>query len=118
MDAILQIFVRWVHLTAVIVLVGGLCYARFAAGDLSARFRTLAYTAIGAILISGIYNFLSKPAYPPHYQAWFGIKVLLSLHVFAVTVLYRGKLRSLTGAVIGSGIIVAIAGYLRWISLP
>ena len=49
---------------------------------------------------------------------WFGIKALLALHVFAVTVLYRGKLRVLTGAVITSGIILAIAGYLRWTSLP
>jgi hypothetical protein len=118
MDAILPLFARWVHLSAVIVLVGGLYYARFFVGDLSPKFKPLAYVAIGAILISGTYNLLSKAAYPPHYQAWFGIKALLALHVFAVTVLYRGKLRVLTGAVITSGIIVAIAGYLRWISLP
>jgi hypothetical protein len=118
MDAILPIFVRWLHLTAVIVLIGGLSYARFAVGDLAARFRPLAYTAIGVILISGTYNFLSKPAYPPHYHMWFGIKALLALHIFAVTVLYRGKLRLLTGAVITAGAIVAISGYLRWISLP
>jgi|SRR6478672_5259191 len=117
MDAILPIFVRWLHLTAVIVLVGGLYYARFVVGELSPRFKPMAYWAIGAILVSGTYNLLSKPAYPPHYQAWFGIKVLLALHVFAVTVLYRGKLRSLTGAMITAAIIVAISGYLRWISL-
>src|SRR5712692_8903065 len=111
MDAILPMLTRWVHLSAIIVLVGGLCYARFVVGDLSPRFRPLAYIAIGAILISGTYNLLSKPAYPAHYQAWFGIKVLLALHVFGVTIFYRGKLRSLTGAVITSGIVVAIAGY-------
>jgi hypothetical protein len=117
MDAVLPLFARWLHITSVIVLVGGLFYARFVMGDLAARFRPLAYTAIGSILISGTYNLLSKPAYPPHYHAWFGIKVLLALHVFAVTVLYRGKLRLLTGAVSTAAIIIAISAYLRWISL-
>jgi hypothetical protein len=121
MDAIaapaLSVLMRWLHIVSVIVLAGGLFYARVVAGDLAAGFKPLAYGAIGAILVSGVYNFLSKSSYPAHYQAWFGIKVLLALHVFAVTLLYKGKLRSLTGAVITSAVIVAIAAYLRWMSL-
>jgi len=118
MDALLPLLLRWLHLACVIVLAGGLVYARFVTAGLDPRFKRLAYWAIGGILISGTYNLLSKVAYPAHYHAWFGVKVLLALHVFVVTILYRGKLRSLTGAVIGAGIIVAISGYLRWISLP
>jgi len=38
--------------------------------------------------------------------------------VFATTILYRGKRRLLTGIVIGGALIVAISGFLRWISLP
>jgi hypothetical protein len=74
------------------------------------------YAAIGGILVSGVYIFLSKGPLPPDYQMWFGIKMLLALHVFAVTILYKGKRRLLTGAVITGGLIVAIAGYLRWIT--
>lgn len=118
MDAILPVSMRWLHLVSVIVLIGGVFYARFAAGEMTARFKPLAYIAIGAILVSGLYNFLSKSSYPPHYQMWFGIKVLLALDVFAAVILYRqGKERSLTRAAIWGGVIVAIAGYLRWISL-
>jgi hypothetical protein len=49
---------------------------------------------------------------------WFGIKMLLALHIFAAMVLYRkGKERTLTGIVISGAAIVAISAYLRWISL-
>lgn len=109
---------RWLHIASVVVLLGGVFYARAVVGDMAKSFKPLAYGAIGGILISGLYNFLSKTHYPPHYHAWFGIKVLLALHVFAATLLYReGKRRSLTGIVISGAMILLISAYLRWISL-
>jgi hypothetical protein len=118
MDAALPLAMRWLHIACVIVLLGSVFYARFVAGELAAGFKPMGYTAIGGILVSGLYNFLSKPAYPPHYHMWFGIKVLLALHVFAATVLYRKeKQRALTGVVISGAAIVAISAYLRWLSL-
>ena len=118
MDAALPIAMRWLHIVSVIVLLGGVFYARVVVGDLAPGFRPVAYWAIGGILASGIYNFVSKTAVSTNYQVWFGIKMLLVLHVFATTILYRGKKRLLTGVVIAGTIIVAISGYLRWISLP
>lgn len=118
MGEILPLAMRWLHLSSAIVLLGSVFYARFFAGELSARFRPMGYAAIGGILASGLYNFVSKPFYPPHYQMWFGIKVLLALHVFAATIMYRKeKTRALTGIVISGAAIVAISAYLRWISL-
>jgi hypothetical protein len=116
MDAILPIAMRWLHLTSVIVLLGGIFYARVVVGDLARGFKPVAYAAIGTILVSGIYNFLSKGPVSSNYQMWFGIKMLLALHVFAVTIVYKGKTRLLTGAMITGGLIVGIAGYLRWIT--
>ena len=117
MDAVLHVSMRWLHICSVIVLLGGVFYARFAIGDLAKGFQPMAYAAIGGILISGTYNFLSKPAFPPHYHMWFGIKILLVLHIFAAIILYRGKTRALTGIVISGATVVAISAYLRWISL-
>ncbi len=118
MDALLSVGMRWLHFASIAVLLGGVFYARFAIGDLAKGFKPVAYGAIGGILISGTYNFLSKQAFPPHYHMWFGIKILLVLHIFAATLLYRGgKTRSLTGIVISGAIVIAISGYLRWISL-
>jgi len=117
MDALLHLAMRWLHIASVVVLLGGIFYARFAVGDLAQGFKPMAYGAIGGILISGTYNFLSKQAYPPHYHMWFGIKILLVLHIFAATLLYRGKTRALTGIVISGAIVIAISGWLRWLSL-
>ena len=118
MDAILPIAMRWLHIVSAMVLLGGVFYARVAIGDLAMSFKPLAYTAIGGILISGLYNFLSKASFPPHYKVWLGMKVLLALHVFAAMIVYRGKRRLLTGILISGAAIVGIAAYLRWISLP
>ncbi len=82
MDAVLSVGMRWLHIASIVVLLGGVFYARFAVGDLAKGFKPMAYMAIGGILISGTFNFLSKQAFPPHYQMWFGIKILLVLHIF------------------------------------
>ena len=117
MDALLHVGMRWLHLVSIVVLLGGVFYARFAVGELAKGFKPVAYAAIGGILISGAYNFLSKQSFPPHYHMWFGIKILLVLHIFAATILYRGKTRTLTGIVISGAIVIAISGWLRWMSL-
>lgn len=108
---------RWLHIASVIVLLGGIFYARVVVGDMATSFKPVAYSAIGGILVSGLYNFLSKSYYPPHYQIWFGIKILLAFHVFAVLLVYKGKPRLLTGILISGATIVGISAYLRWISL-
>jgi len=118
MDGVLSIAARWLHLASVAVLLGRAFYACAAAGEMAERFKPWAYGAIGGILVSGTYDFLSKSLIPPHYHLWFGIKILLAQHVFAATILYRkGKPRSLTGIVISGAVIILISGYLRWISL-
>lgn len=117
MDFLLPVAMRWLHFASIAILLGGVFYARFVVGDLSQAFKPVAYGAIGGILISGTYNFLSKSSFPPHYHMWFGIKILLVLHVIAAVVLYRGKQRSLTGIVISGAVIMMISAYLRWISI-
>jgi hypothetical protein len=118
MEAILPIAMRWLHIASGIVLLGGIFYARMVVGEMSAGFKPWIYGAIGGILASGLYNFLSKSSTSTNYQVWLGIKVLLALHIFASAILYRGKKRSLTVMVIFGALIVAISSYLRWISLP
>ena len=117
MNAALPIAMRWLHLASIVVLLGGVFYARVIAGDLLMSFKRTAYAAMTGIVVSGLYNFLTKPSYPPLYHMWFGIKILLVLHVFAVIIVYKGKRRLLTGVVISGAVIIAISGILRWLSL-
>lgn len=131
---------RWIHIASVVTLIGSFIYARYMVAPALAslapparlefekqvleRFRPLLYTLILTILVSGLYNYLSKPSYPPHYHMWIGIKFLLVLHIFAVTILYTlpgaddaKRNRWLTGMVYSALAIIAISAWLRWISL-
>ena len=136
--AVLGVCMRWIHIASVVTLIGGFIYARFAlapalatvppsegeaVGAAAVRsFRPLLYavTAIG----SGIYNFATKASYPPGYQMWFGIKMLLVLHVAAAAILYSvresgqaKRNRTALGIVISGLLVIAISAYLRYLSL-
>ena len=138
--AVLAVPMRWIHITSVVTLIGGFIFARYALapalatvpeperGALGKRvvgnFRPLLYTILVTFIGSGLYNYLSKPSYPPHYHMWIGIKFLFALHIFAVAVLYTipdatevKRNRWLTGMIYSGLIIIAISAYLRWISL-
>ena len=137
---ILGIAMLWLHIGSAITLLGGFVFARFALApaidslpegerrsfdsSVASRFRGLAYTVIGTALISGIYNYLTKSAFPPGYHMWIGIKFLLVLHIFAAAILYSlpdvapaTRSRRATGILISGALLVLISAYLRWISV-
>jgi uncharacterized membrane protein len=128
---------RWIHISSVVTLVGGIMYARFimipASQELSAdaqaavgnaaafRFRPVVFTVIAALLLSGVYNFLLKPGHSPFYQMLFGIKMLLVLHVWSVAILVTApnndrRARQLFGAAVSGLAIVLISAYLKGIA--
>jgi uncharacterized membrane protein len=138
--AVLAVSMRWIHITSVVTLIGGFIFARFALAPALAglaepqrgtlgkkvveNFRPWLYTVLVTVIGSGLYNYLSKPSYPPHYHMWIGIKFLFALHIFAVAVLYTvrdadevKRNRWLSGMVVSGLIIIAISAYLRFISL-
>ena len=133
--AVLGVTMRWVHITSVVTLIGGFIYARYVVApvivltpaigaELAKRYRSLLYTVMFTALASGLYNYLSKPAYPRHYHMWIGIKSLFVLHIFAVSILYpmpgaseAKRSRWLTGMIVSGLIVIGISAWLRWISL-
>ena len=121
---ILGILMRWIHIASTVVLIGGVFYAWRARQPLSPGFRAVIWPAILATVAAGLYNFLTKPSYPPHYHMWFGIKMLFVLHILAVlALLSRGSApeakqsRWMASAAISGFIVIAISAYLRWMSL-
>ncbi len=142
MTEVVGILMRWAHIASAAVLIGGLVYARFVVAPLLAesspeersealdglgkRFRPLVYSAIGGLLVSGLYNFLTHPRHTPLYHAWFGVKVLLALHVFAAAALavrssrapneeQARRLRRMSGAILTGMLAILIGAYLRLI---
>ena len=137
MGEILTAVMRWVHISSVVTLIGGVVYARFvmipAAASLSpdarmalddsaaAHFRPLAFAAMTGLVLSGIFNYLSKTGHSVWYSSLFGVKILLVLHVFSVAILVAApknprRARQLFGAAISGLAIVAISAYLKGIA--
>lgn len=120
---VLGVLSRALHIASVVVLIGGIFYARFFAG-FSERFRNWIYAAILVLTGTGLYNLLTKASYPPGYHAWFGIKMLLVLHIFAASLVAclredgARRARLMTGIVVSASAVVVISAWLRWISLP
>jgi hypothetical protein len=80
---VMQVVVRWMHLASVAFLVGGALAVTFGKAE-AAALRTLAITAVGGLLISGLYAVSSKTGMSSTWHMGFGIKMLLALHVVAV----------------------------------
>src|SRR5216684_7595254 len=130
----LNVLMRWLHITSVVVLIGGIFFARFVIvpavtslpaqdqdtlGDAAAaRYRSLLYLAMLFLTGTGIYNMVMNLGRGPVYQALLGVKLLLVLHVFAVGFLIvkpknPRRTRMMTGVVISGVIIIAISAVLR-----
>jgi uncharacterized membrane protein len=134
-DAI-YVLMRWLHISSAVTLIGGMIFGRWvmtrAAESLSpetrntfldraaAAYQPIVFTAMGALLISGMYNILTIPGHRPLYHALLGVKLLLAMHVFAVGILMGRpnnprRPRMMAGAAISGLAIIGIAAYLRHI---
>jgi hypothetical protein len=137
MIQIVTALIRWVHIASVITLAGGIVFWRFVMDpstkkispedykeleeSAAAHFRPVVYTVMVTLVLSGLYNFLTKPGQTPLYHALFGIKILLVLHVLSVVILATApnnarRGRQLFGAAISALTIVLISAYLRGIA--
>jgi hypothetical protein len=84
----------------------------------AAAFRPLVITAIAGLVVSGIINYLGTPGHSKAYHAVFGVKLLLALHVFAVSILMvqpnnPRRTRMATGTMISGLVILLISAWLR-----
>jgi uncharacterized membrane protein len=137
MVEILTAVMRWVHISSVVTLVGGILYARFVMFPVAAKltpddrtaldestathFRPLVFAAMAGLVLSGIYNYLLKPGHSVLYSSLFGVKMLLALHVFSVAILVTApknprRSRQLFGAAVSGLTIVLIGAYLKGIA--
>ena len=132
MDAVF-VLMRWLHLSSMATLVGGMLYGRLvvtaveglapdARETFSSRaagaYRGLVVAAIAGLVVSGTFNLMTNGGHSALYHALLGLKLLLALHVFAAALLATRpknprRARLMMGAAISGFIIVAISAYLR-----
>jgi uncharacterized membrane protein len=135
---VLNIFMRLLHIISAITLLGGVLAWRWAAipataalayetrdkvgNAIAAAWRPWVIFAIAGLVVSGTYNFLGKTGLTPAYHAVFGIKILLALHVIAVTYVATApnnakRARQLTGVAISGVTIAILSAVLRWLTM-
>ena len=123
METTLAVLIRWLHITSVVVLIGGMFYARVAGAGYLERFRTWIYVTVPVLIGSGLYNLLTKGDLPVRYHMVFGVKMLLVLHIFAVALLMTTRAaedrrpKLMTGVIASGLIVLLLSSYLRWISM-
>jgi hypothetical protein len=113
------ILMRWAHIVSAVLLIGGIAYARMVTGaTLFAKYRPVVYASVVGLIVSGVYNYLMHMGHTHYYEMWFGIKILLALHVFAGAILATRSddaksLRRMTGVIISGLAVLLVAAYLR-----
>jgi hypothetical protein len=121
----LTILMRFLHIASISTLVGGCVFAglvsRGFSNEVAARWRPIVTAAVVICFLSGLYTLLHKAVTPDGYHMYFGIKILLALHVMAVSVRAgrssvseEKRARLLRGAAFTGLAIVAISARLRW----
>jgi uncharacterized membrane protein len=137
--AVMSVLMRWLHIISAVMLLGGTIYARYVmapaaaglpeperrkfAAEVQLKLRPLVLVPLFTIVISGVYNLAGKSNIPPNYFLWFALKMLLALHLIAVSfLLVRSSLtqeksnRLMTGVVCSGMAIVLVSAYLRFLS--
>jgi len=138
----IDVILRWSHIFAAAVVVGGFAYARFvlypatnALGEdeqaklregIAANLRPWALTSIVLLVVSGSYNFYQvvSSGVDTAYHMAFGMKFLLALHVFAILFMLSTppsgdpakdakRTRLALGAFISGLMILLLGAYLR-----
>jgi Co/Zn/Cd efflux system component len=113
------ILMRWAHIVSTVLLIGGVAYARMVAPPaLFVRYRPVVYASIVGLIVSGSYNYVMHMGHTRYYEMWFGIKILLALHVFAGAFLAlrsddAKSRRRMTGVILSGLAVILVAAYLR-----
>ena len=125
----LNVAMRWLHITSMTLLVGGLWFlwqgfedSESASERAAARYRPVFLLAAFLVIVSGTYNLLHKTGLTPTYHAVIGIKFLLVLHVlaagyFATRPGNARRRRQAAGAAITGIVILALSAVLRRLSM-
>jgi uncharacterized membrane protein len=131
---VLNVFMRWLHISSAAILVGGFVFGRLVlsasaktlAADASqaladrtaALFRPLAIAAMISLVVSGIYNLLYSPGHTLRYEILLIVKLLFAAHIFSTAILvvrpgHPRRRRLMTGAAISGLVVIAISEFLR-----
>jgi hypothetical protein len=112
---------RFAHIAGAIVVLGGLFRARISGLDAVDNYRKWLTTGAVVLVLSGAWQFMLRMQDAPKgWHAGIGIKILLALHVIAVSLLLGRagmdgdkRARMARGAVISGWVVVLVGAFLH-----
>lgn len=134
---VVALIVRWLHISAVVVAIGGAVFSRFvlspAAGGLPddareqllaairKRWAIIVHSCIMVLVLTGGYNWWRAydAGVPSRYQMVFGIKFILVLGVFTIAIMLTSRrtyFKSAQGARSSAAVLVAMAAVIILLS--
>jgi len=120
--AVLSVVMRSVHILSVVTLLGGVLFAVTTAAPMQRFAPWLRWSSV-LLVLSGVFNLVTKQNIPPRYHLWFGIKMLLALHILAVSILLsrssigeERKTRLAKGVLATGVVVVVLSAYLRFLA--
>jgi uncharacterized membrane protein len=109
---LINVISRWLHIASAVILVGGFFFIAVAvepalrgaadglAEAIRRRYKRVAHTAAGLLLITGFYNYLALAAPKAHslgigaeYNAVMGMKILLAVCVIGISIVLLAPVR-------------------------
>ena len=113
--------VRWAHIAGAVTVLGGLLRAQISGMHVVDRYRNWLVGGVLALVVSGALQFVQKmPTAPRAWHIGIGIKILLALHVLAVSLLLARddadevkRARLTIGALISGGLVLLIGAGLH-----
>ena len=120
-EVLLSVLMRVTHTLAGILLVGSAFHSWLSGTPIAKGLKGAILAACAFIIISGGYTLMIKTVTPPGYHMWFGMKVLLVMHILAVHFMLAiqdmpdaKKIRMAKGIAMSGIVVVILSGILRY----
>ena len=120
-EVLVSVLMRVTHMLAGILLLGPAIYSWISETPIAKKLKGSILAACCFIIISGGYTLMIKTVTPPGYHMWFGLKMLLVMHVIAVHFMMAiqempdaKKVRMAKGIAMSGIVVVILSGILRY----
>lgn len=119
-DIVMGILALTVHMLCAVLLIGTPLYSWLSGTPISKRLKGSILSACLVVILSGSYTLITKAHTPPGYHMWFGMKILLVMHIIGVHFVMaikemtdEKKVRLATGVAISGILVVLLSVVLR-----
>ena len=120
MEVVLGVLIRATHLLCITLLAGSAIYSWLTDTPIARALKGPILAACALVIVSGGYTLMTKTVTPAGYHMWFGIKMLVVMHILAVHFLLAiqdmpdaKRVRLAKGVAMSSMVAILLSAILR-----